>query len=83
MSALLHSEQRNIWANLSRKQVDQRFALICDEMPQTIRLRISEVVDEEQPFDDSNIYQYVRMGDQIFQVPNLNEIQNQLSHKTF
>ncbi|MCX0333295.1 hypothetical protein [Acinetobacter radioresistens] len=65
------------------EQVDQRFALICDEMPQTIRLRISEVVDEEQPFDDSNIYQYVRMGDQIFQVPNLNEIQNQLSHKTF
>ncbi len=41
----------------------QRFALMCNEMPRTIRLRISEVVDERKcGSDQSNVFQYVRNG---------------------
>lgn len=70
--------QRGVALVIEGEQIEQRFALMCDAMPQTVRLRISEVVDEEQPFNDASIYQYVRMGEQIFQVPNLNQIQQQL-----
>ena len=58
--------------------VSQRFALTCNEMPKTIRLRISEVVDEERTATDSDVFQYVRMGDQVFYVPNLEQIQSSL-----
>ncbi|CAB1216167.1 hypothetical protein [Acinetobacter bouvetii] len=58
--------------------VSQRFALMCDEMPKTIRLRISEVVDEEANQNDPAVFQYVRMGDQVFHVPNLAQIQSSL-----
>ena len=59
-------------------EVDQRFALMCNEMPKTIRLRISEVVDEEKAVKDANIFQYVRMADQVFHIPNLANIQNSI-----
>jgi len=58
--------------------VSQRFALMCNEMPKTIRLRISEVVDEERNATDPDVFQYVRMGDQVFNVPNLAHIQSSL-----
>ena len=58
--------------------VGQRFALMCNEMPKTIRLRISEVVDEEKAVKDANIFQYVRMADQVFHIPNLANIQNSI-----
>ncbi|GAA5182649.1 hypothetical protein GCM10023345_09120 [Acinetobacter kookii] len=58
--------------------VSQRFALMCNEMPKTIRLRISEVVDEERTATDPDVFQYVRMGDQVFYVPNLEQIQSSL-----
>ncbi|WP_291354420.1 hypothetical protein [Acinetobacter sp. UBA3106] len=58
--------------------VSQRFALMCNEMPKTIRLRISEVVDEERTATDPDVFQYVRMGDQVFNVPNLAHIQSSL-----
>ncbi len=58
--------------------VSQRFALMCNEMPKTIRLRISEVVDEERTATDPDVFQYVRMGDQVFYVPNLEHIQSSL-----
>ncbi|WP_286740856.1 hypothetical protein [Acinetobacter sp. UBA1496] len=58
--------------------VSQRFALMCNEMPKTIRLRISEVVDEERSATDPDVFQYVRMGDQVFNVPNLAHIQSSL-----
>lgn len=60
------------------EEVSQRFALLCDAMPNTIRIRISEVVDDERESDDPSIYQYVRMADQIFHVPNLSQIQKDL-----
>ena len=58
--------------------VSQRFALMCNEMPKTIRLRISEVVDEEHVLNDATVFQYVRMADQVFHIPNLAQIQSSL-----
>ena len=58
--------------------VQQRFALMCNEMPRTIRLRISEIVDEEKTLTDPAIYQYVRMGEDVYHVPNLNYIQSSM-----
>jgi len=60
------------------EDVQQRFALMCDEMPKTIRLRISEIVDEDQALTDPAIFQYVRMGEKVFHIPNMNYIQSQL-----
>lgn len=59
-------------------EVNQRFALMCNEMPKTIRLRISEIVDDESPVNDPTIFQLVRMGDETYHVPNLNKIQASL-----
>lgn len=58
--------------------VSQRFALMCNEMPKSIRLRISEIVDEEHALTDPAVFQYVRMNDQIYHVPNLTYIQSTL-----
>lgn len=60
------------------EDVQQRFALMCDEMPKTIRLRISEIVDEDQALTDPAIFQYVRMGEKVFHIPNMNYLQSQL-----
>ena len=58
--------------------VAQRFALICDSMPQTIRLRISEVVDEEETTSDPMVFKRVKIADQHFHVPHLEHIQKSL-----
>lgn len=59
-------------------EVNQRFALMCNEMPKSVRVRISEVVDEEMTVTDPMVFQYVRMGEQTFQVPNVAQIQASL-----
>ncbi|MCJ8162213.1 hypothetical protein [Acinetobacter zhairhuonensis] len=59
-------------------EIDQRFALMCNEMPKSVRVRISEVVDEEMTVTDPMVFQYVRMGEQTFQVPNVVQIQASL-----
>ena len=51
---------------------------MCNEMPKSIRLRISEIVDDESPVNDPTIFQLVRMGDETYHVPNLNKIQTSL-----
>lgn len=56
----------------------ERFALLCNEMPRSIRLRISEVIDEEQQSQDDTILCMVRVGDEQFHIPNLAKIQNKL-----
>ncbi len=61
------------------EESSQRFALMCNEMPQTMRLRISEVVDDEVASDQPAIYQYVRVGEQRYHVPNLNYIEQSLT----
>ncbi|RLZ11237.1 hypothetical protein EAH57_02380 [Acinetobacter sp. 2JN-4] len=58
--------------------VSERFALICNEMPSSIRLRISEIVDDEGEIDDANVFKYVKIGGNTFYVPNLQNIQTQL-----
>ena len=58
--------------------VSQRFALVCNEMPESIRLRISEVVDEEVKVDDDKVFKYVKMGGKQSYVPHLQNIQSQL-----
>ena len=61
------------------EEIEQRFALMCKAMPKSIRIRISEVVDDEQEILDKNILQYIRMGEVLYHVPNLDYIQNQIS----
>ena len=60
------------------EEVEQRFALMCDEMPRSIRVRISEVVDDERVADDKYTMQYVRIGHELFHVPNIEKIQTQI-----
>lgn len=57
---------------------EQRFALMCKKMPDSIRIRISEVVDDEKENNDQSIMQYVRISDTLYHVPNLEYIQNQI-----
>lgn len=60
------------------EEITQRFALLCNEMPQGIRLRISEVVDDDHPVDDVKVFQYVVSEGKQYQIPNLVEIQRAL-----
>ena len=55
--------------------------LMCNEMPSSIRLRISEVVDAEDTVKDKTILQYVKIGDQTYHVPDLDQIQLQIGIK--
>jgi hypothetical protein len=52
--------------------VSERFALVCNEMPESIRLRISEIVDEEKDIDDNSVFKYVKIGEKQFYVPGEN-----------
>lgn len=63
------------------EEADQRFALMCEDMPQSIRVRISEVVDDDQIIEDQHIMQYVRISDELYHVPNMNNIQKDLGIK--
>ncbi|WP_298146126.1 hypothetical protein [uncultured Acinetobacter sp.] len=60
------------------EDTQQRFALMCNEMPQTMRLRISEVVDAQQQDLPDEVFQYVKVGERIFHVPNLQAIEKKL-----
>ncbi|ATO19744.1 hypothetical protein BS636_08790 [Acinetobacter sp. LoGeW2-3] len=57
-------------------EANQRFALMCNEMPKTIRLRISEIVDDEREVEDPAIFQYVRMGEKMYHIPQMAHIQS-------
>ena len=54
-----------------------RFAILCDSMPETLRLRISEVLDIDKP-TPSQVYQYVRINETEYQIPHLINIQQTL-----
>ncbi|QIO08203.1 hypothetical protein [Acinetobacter lanii] len=60
------------------EHIEQRFALMCEEMPKTIRIRISEVVDDEKASDHVSILQYVRISNQLYHVPDLAKIQAEI-----
>ena len=66
---------------LEGEDADERFALMCNDMPSSIRLRISEVVDAEDSIKDKTILQYVKIGDKTYHVPDLDQIQLQIGIK--
>ena len=80
----VHNEidSRAVALVIESEDISQRFALICKSMPVSVRLRISEVVDENEDIQDSlqhpNVFKYVRMENQRYHVPNLQYIQNSL-----
>lgn len=80
----VHNEidSRAVALVIESEDISQRFALICKSMPVSVRLRISEVVDENEDIQDSlqhpTVFKYVRMENQRYQVPNLQYIQNSL-----
>ena len=67
---------------IESEDISQRFALICKSMPVSVRLRISEVVDENEDIQDAlqhpTVFKYVRMEDERYHVPNLQYIENSL-----
>ena len=63
------------------EEADERFALMCNEMPNSIRLRISEVVDAENKSKDKTILQHVKIGSTTYHVPDLDQIQVQIGLK--
>ncbi len=63
------------------EEADQRFALMCNEMPKSIRLRISEVVDDHRKIKDKSIAQYVLIGQTTYHVPNIEFIQGKIGIK--
>ena len=72
------SEQQGVALVIEGDDVSERFALVCNEMPESIRLRISEIVDEERDIADQNVFKYGKMGDKQFYVPDLQNIQKKL-----
>lgn len=72
------AQKQGVALVIEGEDVSQRFALVCNEMPESIRLRISEIVDEERDSDDKTVFQYVKMGENRFYVPHLQNIQTQL-----
>lgn len=80
----VHNEidSRAVALVIESEDISQRFALICKSMPVSVRLRISEVVDEKEYIQDSlqhpTVFKYVRMENQRYHVPNLQYIQNSL-----
>lgn len=78
----IHNEidSRAVALVIESEDVSQRFALVCKSMPVSVRLRISEVVDENEDIQESlqhpTVFKYVRMDNQRYHVPNLQYIQN-------
>ncbi|EXS27671.1 hypothetical protein [Acinetobacter sp. 742879] len=80
----VHNEidSRAVALVIESEDISQRFALMCKSMPVSVRLRISEVVDENEDIQESlqhpTVFKYVRMDNQRYHVPNLQYIQNSL-----
>ncbi len=80
----IHNEtdSRAVALVIESEDISQRFALVCKSMPVSVRLRISEVVDENEDIQESlqhpTVFKYVRMDNQRYHVPNLQYIQNSL-----
>ncbi|MCU4709498.1 hypothetical protein [Acinetobacter pittii] len=80
----VHNEidSRAVALVIESEDISQRFALVCKSMPVSVRLRISEVVDENEDIQESlqhpTVFKYVSMDNQRYHVPNLQYIQNSL-----
>ncbi|WP_336166536.1 hypothetical protein [Acinetobacter sp. 161(2023)] len=75
-------DSRAVALVIESEDISQRFALICQSMPVSVRLRISEVVDENEDIQETlqhpTVFKYVRMENQRYHVPNLQYIQDSL-----
>lgn len=71
-------QQQGITLVIEGEQLSDRFALMCARMPESTRLRISEVVDVDTPVDDPAILHLVSVNGQIYHVPNIAYMQRQL-----
>ncbi|MBU3084446.1 hypothetical protein [Acinetobacter seifertii] len=64
------------------EDISQRFALMCKTMPLSVRLRISEIVDEIDEHQEAEqhptVFRYVRMQDRRYHIPNLEYIEKTL-----
>lgn len=56
------------------ERTDRRFALLTQAMPETLRLRISTVRDDNRPAQAS-VYQYVTVEGIAYQIPHLEYIE--------
>lgn len=76
----LHSPEKTLGVALviEGDEDQERFVLMCDEMPQSLRLRISEVIDDNQEIKDPLIFQYVKVGEDIFHIPHMKNIQAEM-----
>ncbi|AMO39793.1 hypothetical protein BE1S18E01_06330 [Acinetobacter sp. BEC1-S18-ESBL-01] len=80
----VHNEidSRAVALVIESEDISQRFALVCKSMPVSVRLRISEVVDENENIQESlqhpTVFKYIRMDNQRYHVPNLQYIQDSL-----
>ncbi len=80
----IHNEidSRAVALVIESEDISQRFALVCKSMPVSVRLRISEVVDENEDIQESlqhpTIFRYVRMQDRRYHIPNLEYIEKTL-----
>lgn len=63
------------------EDADERFALMCNDMPTTIRLRISEVIDADNVAKDKTVLHHVKIGESLYHVPNLDQIQKEIGIK--
>ncbi|WP_336965964.1 hypothetical protein [Acinetobacter pittii] len=80
----VHNEMdsRAVALVIESEDISQRFALMCKSMPVSVRLRISEVVDENEDIQESlqhpTVFKYVRMDNQRYHIPNLEYIEKTL-----
>ncbi|MFB2538960.1 MULTISPECIES: hypothetical protein [unclassified Acinetobacter] len=58
-------------------EAHKNFAMICDDMPEPMRLRISEVKDIDKECEKF-VFQYVTVDGQECQIPHITNIQNHL-----
>ncbi|SDB99268.1 hypothetical protein [Acinetobacter boissieri] len=74
------SEAKDVIALIiENEQVEQRFAILCDDMPEAHRLRISEVVDVYGIEKEVGVFQYVRIHQELCQIPLLHEIYTKIT----
>lgn len=67
---------------IENDDIDQRFVILCDDMPEAHRLRISEVVDVYGVDKEVCVFQYVRIHQELCQIPVLNEIYAKITQKS-
>lgn len=57
----------------------QSFVILCDEMPEASRLRISEVNDVHGLDEKRGVFQYIRVAGELCQIPVLEDIYEDLT----